>query len=98
MKISEVTAQDLLEYLRIDYPVEVEIKEIEKALTEKKAYICSYTGLTMEELDEHEDITHALFLLVSDWYDNRNFYSENKASNENVAVKDILRMHSVNLL
>ena len=54
--------------------------------------------MTLEELDEHEDITHALFLLVSDWYDNRNFYSENKASNENVAVKDILRMHSVNLL
>lgn len=62
------------------------------------AQIKSYTGLTEEELDQHEDITQALVLLIMDAFDNRNLYIEGKASNINKAVESILSMHSINLL
>ena len=98
MKVSEVTTQDILDYLRIDDACDIEIKEIDRMYFSAIAYITSFTGLNKEELDKYEDITQALFLLVSDMFDNRNLYIENKTSNENAAVKDILSMHSVNLL
>lgn len=98
MKVSEVTTQDITDYLRLDDANDIEIKEIDRMYVSAVAYITAFTGLKEEELDEHEDITQALFLLIADMFDNRNLYTENKASNENMAVKDILRMHSVNLL
>lgn len=98
MKVSEVTTQDIADYLRIDDPCDIEIKEIERMCSSAIAYIASFTGLNKDEIDKHEDITQAFFLLVSDMFDNRNLYIENKESNENMAVKDILSMHSTNLL
>lgn len=98
MKVSEVNGQSLAEYARLDDPTEIELKELNRMLDSAVAMITSYTGLSREELDDHEDITQALFVLVMDMFDNRNLLIDYKATNLNPAVKTILNLHSVNLL
>ena len=97
MKISEITTQDLTDYLRIDDPTEIEESEIERMKTSAISFITGYTGLTETELDDFEDLTQALFVLVADMFDNRNMQSD-KSVNVNKMVDLILGMHSVNLL
>ena len=70
----------------------------ERAATNMTKTDTAYTGLSKEELDGHEDITQALFVLVMDMFDNRNLLIDYKSTNLNPAVKTILDMHSVNLL
>ena len=98
MKVSEVDVQDLAEYARLDDPGDIELKELERMKGSAVAMITAYTGLSEEELDEHEDITQALFVLVMDMFDNRNLLIDYKSTNLNPAVRTILSMHSVNLL
>lgn len=98
MKVSEITNEYLANYLRLDEPEDTEKQEIDAFLMSAVSYCTSYTGLSMEELDKHEDITTVVLLLVSDMFDNRNLYIEGKASNVNKAVERILSMHSVNLI
>ena len=98
MKVSEVSVDFLVDYLRLDEPTDIEKGEL---ITIKKSaveYIKSYTGLDENQIDSHEDITQALLLLVADMFDNRNLYIEGKANNINKAVECILSMHSTNLL
>lgn len=97
MKIREITTQDLTDYLRIDDPTEIEKSEIERMKTSAISFITGYTGLTETELDDFEDLTQALFVLVADMFDNRNMQSD-KSVNVNKMVDRILGMHSVNLL
>lgn len=98
MKVSEVDAKELAEYARLDDPGEIELKELERMRDSAVAMVTAYTGLSKGELDEHEDITQALFVLVMDMFDNRNLLIDYKSTNLNPAVKTILDMHSVNLL
>ena len=98
MKISEVTYEDVKNFIRIDDISDIEEKEIKTMMKSALEYIKSYTGLSDLELDNYEDITHALFILVVDMFDNRNLYIEGKASNINKSVECILGMHSTNLL
>jgi uncharacterized phage protein (predicted DNA packaging) len=97
MKISEVTTDTLIDYLRIDEATEIEESEIERMKASSISFISGYTGLTVEELDDFEDLTQALFVLVADMFDNRNMQTD-KAVNVNKMVDRILGMHSVNLL
>ena len=98
MRISEVTTKDLTDYLRLDDPSEIEESEIERMKASAVSYMIEYTGLTVDEMDQFEDMTQALFILVADMFDNRNLYIEGKASNVNKSVQTILGLHSVNLL
>lgn len=59
-------------------------------------YCTGYTGLTSDELDEHEDITIAVLTLISDMWDNRSMTIDR--ANVNRVVDTILGMHSVNLV
>lgn len=97
MKVSEVTNIDLAKYVRLDDASDLELNELERMRSGAVAFIKSYTGLTDEEVDDHEDITQVLFILVADMFDNRNYQMDSK-SVVNPAVKSILNMHSVNLL
>ena len=97
MKISEITVKDLADYMRLDDATPIELSEIERMRSSAIAFMSDYTGLAVSELDEHESLTHAFFVLVTDMFDNRNFYLE-KSSNINKSVECILNMHSVNLL
>lgn len=97
MKVSEVTNIDLAKYVRLDDASDLELNELERMRSGAVAFIKSYTGLTDEEVDEHEDITQVLFILVADMFDNRNYQMDSK-SVVNPAAKSILNLHSVNLL
>ncbi len=91
MKVSEITVKDLSTYLMVD-----ETTELDHMLTATKAYIRSYTGLTDEAIDTHDDITHAVYILVSDMYDNRALMVTKNYVNKSVSC--ILNMHCTNLI
>lgn len=95
-KISDITVEDLADYLRIDGLTKDESNTLSTMLDAAKSYIAHYTGRTAEELDNYEDIVIVALVLVQDMYDNRTMYVD--SSNVNVVVQSILGMHSVNLL
>lgn len=93
-KVSEITTADLADYLRLDD--DGEITMLANLLAVAKSFIQGYTGLTVEQMDEHEDFVIVVFVLVQDMYDNRTLYVDN--ANLNRVVETILGMHRVNLL
>lgn len=95
-KVSEVTAADLAEYLRVGEVTPSEEGFLSTIIGAAKSYMCKYTGLTAEQLDESSDFVIALLVLCQDMYDNRALYVD--SANVNMAVQSILDMHSVNLL
>ncbi len=98
MKISEITADNLINYLRLspEEKDEKEAAEIKTFLETAKEFIYSYTGLTPEEANNHEDFTIVVYVLVQDMYDNRCFYIDK--NNLNKVVETILNMHRTNLV
>lgn len=95
-KVSEVTAADLAEYLRVGEVTAYDEGFLNTIICAAKSYMSKYTGLTSEQLDESSDLVIALFVLAQDMYDNRALYVD--SANVNLSVQSILDMHSVNLL
>ena len=95
-KISNLTADYLVEYLRINDADDTQKAEIGTMLKSAVAYVGSYTGLTDEELDNHPEFVMAVCVLVQNQYDNRTFYTD-KGQVEAV-VSSVLGMHRKNLL
>ena len=98
MKVSEITPEYIADYARVDEPDEVILMQIKAAIKAAVEYAKSYTGLSEEQLDEHEDITIAVLIISTDMYDNRNLYQDYKFKETNKTVECILGMHSINLL
>ena len=94
MKISEVTITNLKEYANVGHALDDKL--FQDILLATKSYIKGYTGLTLEQLDEKEDLTIALMILANEMYDNRAYTVENDKVNK--IVNSILDMHSINLL
>ena len=94
--VSQITAQDVADYLRISEVTEDDTNTLNTLLTVAKAYICQYTGQTLENLDTLQDIIIVVFILCQDMWDNRALYVD--SSNVNKVVESILGLHSVNLL
>lgn len=93
MKVGEIETENIAQYLRLE---EFDEDEMEAILNASKAFIQSYTGLTDEEIDEHEDFYIVVLILCQDMYDNRCMYVDK--NNLNKVVSTILDMHCVNLL
>ena len=93
MKVSEIGIEDLVEYMRLD---DYKEEEIEPLLTASKAFIRSYTELSDEENDKHEDLYIVVLILCQDMHDNRVLYPDK--NNLNKVVDTILGMHRKNLL
>lgn len=93
MKVSEITTNDVAEYLRVETS---EAASLQPLLDSAKAYIKSYTGLDDEAVDKHPDLVPVVFVLVADYYDNREYTS--KSNNVNKVVKSTLDMYCTNLL
>lgn len=92
MKVSEINSDNVAEYLRLDdIP-----SSLDMYISGAKAFVTSYTGLTVVELDEHEDITLAIMVIIQDMYDNRSMYVDK--SNINKVVESVLNMHRRNLV
>jgi hypothetical protein len=60
-----------------------------------KAKVLSYTGLTLEQADKHEDITISTLVIAANMYIYRD---ADVALKTNPTALDVLNMHSVNLL
>ena len=99
-KVSEITTQDVADYLRL---VEYEESEIETYLNIAKNYISNYTGIPEANLDEEDteetetldsyaDFVIVVYVLCQDMYDNRSMYVN--SGNINKVVQTILDMHT----
>ncbi len=95
-KVSDITAQDLADYLRICETTADDINTLNTLLTVAKVYVGEYTGRTIQELDDFKDIIIVILILVQDMWDNRTLYVD--SNNANKVVESILGLHSVNLL
>ena len=95
-KVSEITTQDLAEYIRLTDPSQDDMDTLGSLLTVAKCYVAEYTGRTIQQLDDYRDIVIAVLILVQDMWDNRTLYVD--SSNANKVVDSILNLHSVNLL
>lgn len=95
-KVSDITVNDLIDYLRISEATQDDENTLSTLLSVAKAYITSYTGQTLDALDELNDVIIVVMILVQDMWDNRTLYVDE--SNVNKVVESILGLHSVNLL
>jgi hypothetical protein len=94
MKVSEITYNDIANYIRLTEVSEEEQTFLTNLLNIAKKFIEGYTGV--KDLDLHEDFVIVVYILCQDMYDNRSLYVDK--TNLNKVVETILGMHSVNLL
>ena len=95
-KVSEITIQDVADYIRLgDY----DESEIETYLNIAINYISNYTGIPIESDDEDEetldsyaDFVIVVYILCQDMHDNRCMYVN--SGNINKVVQTILDMHT----
>ena len=105
-KVSEITIQDVADYLKLD---DYEERDIETYLNIAKKYISNYTGIPEAEeygdeeeyadeetLDDYADFIIVVYVLCQDMYDNRSMYVN--SGNINKVVQTILDMHTRNNL
>ena len=100
-KVSEITARDVADYLRL---TEFEEGDIETYLNIAKNYISNYTGIPeadeyeddeeAETLDTYADFVIVVYVLCQDMNDNRCMYVN--SGNINKVVQTILDMHTRN--
>lgn len=96
-KVSDITAQDIADYLRIAEPTQDDLNFIDTTISVAKDYILKYTGIEdLEALDTYNDMVIVIYVLCQDMYDNRALYVDN--SNVNRVVDNILGLHQRNLL
>lgn len=102
-KVSEITVENVANYLRLTECSETEENELELYLKIAKNYISNYTGIPEESeneeaetLDSYSDFIIVVYVLCQDMYDNRTMYVDGK--NINNTVKTILDMHTRNNL
>ena len=95
-KVSDITYQDIADYLRLIEIDTNDINTLNALLNVAKTFISNYTGRTMEELDNYQDFVIVVFVLCQDMWDNRAMYVDSK--NLNNVIESILGLHSVNLL
>ncbi len=95
-KVSDITYQDVADYLRLSEIDANDINTLNTLLNVAKTFISNYTGRSSEELDNYQDFVIVAFVLCQDMWDNRTMYVESK--NLNNVIEAILGLHSVNLL
>ena len=97
MKLSEIDVPFVKEYLRQDG--DEDDKLIGAILEGAKDYIAKHTGQSLDQLEESEDLTIAVLVLVAEFYDNRTI-SVNERINLriNSILESLIGRYSVNLL
>ena len=89
-KVSEITAKDIADFIRLDEVTDVDTQQIETLLIIAKNYIANYTAL--DDLDEYSDLVIVVYILCQDMWDNRTMYIDK--GNPNKVVQTILDMHT----
>ena len=96
-KVSDITAQDIADYLRIAELTQDDENFITLTISVAIDYILKYTGIKdAATLDGYKDMVIVVFVLCQDMYDTRALYVDN--SNVNRVVDTILGLHQRNLL
>ena len=95
-KVSEITYSDVADYIRLVEVTQDYQKTLNNLIGIAKTFIASYTGHTIEELDDYQDFIIVVFILCQDMWDNRTLYVDKATLS--YPVETILNMHSVNLL
>lgn len=95
-KVSDITAESVAEYLRLDEVTDSEINTLAMLISIATSYIKSYTGLNDAGVDKYPEFVIVVLILCQDMWDNRTMYVDSKELNN--TVQSILAMHSVNLL
>ena len=96
-KVSDITAQNVADYLRIAELTNEDTDFITSCINVAKDYILKYTGIeNAEALDAYNDMVIVVYVLCQDMYDTRALYVDN--SNVNRVVENILGLHQRNLL
>lgn len=102
-KVSEITINDIANYIRLTEISEEDKKELQTYLNVAKNYISNYTGIPItskedgaETLDTYSDFIIVVYVLCQDMHDNRAMYVDK--SNINKVVQTILDMHTRNNL
>ena len=94
VKVSEITVQEIADYLRLSDPSEEDTAFLAKCLEIAKSYVKNYTGV--EDLDSQADFVICVYLLCQDMYDNRTIYTDKTTPNK--TFETILNLHCGNLL
>lgn len=95
-KVSDITADSVSEYLRLDEVSEDEKNTLTMLISVATSFIKSYTGLDDDGVDKYHEFVIVVLILCQDLWDNRTMYVDSKDLNN--TVQSILAMHSVNLL
>ena len=95
-KVSDITAESVADYLRLDEITDSEINTLTMLISIATSYIKSYTGLDDAGVDKYPEFVIVVLILCQDMWDNRTMYVDSKDLNN--TVQSILAMHSVNLL
>lgn len=95
-RVSEITIQDVANYLRLAEVSSDDQTFLTSALEAAKTFIQDYTGLKPSMLDDYPSFVIVVYVLCQDFYDNRSLYVDK--TNLNKMVDSILGMYSVNLL
>ena len=93
-KVSDITAADVAEYLRLPEVTATDTTTIDNLIGVAKTFIQNYTG--QSDLDDFQDFVIVVFILCQDMWDTRSLYIDK--TNLNKVVETILGMHSINLL
>lgn len=94
-KVSEITVEDLKDYLRISDDLSEDDKKFLKTILNSSInYIKNNTGI--DDVDKYSDLVIVVFVLCQDMYDNRTLYVDK--NNINKVVSSILGQHDNNLL
>jgi hypothetical protein len=95
-KVSDITEENIADYLRLDEVNDSEINTLTTLISIATSYIKSYTGLDDASVDKYPEFVIVVLILCQDMWDNRTMYVDSKDLNN--TVQSILAMHSVNLL
>lgn len=94
MKISQVSIGTLKTHANCFHNLDDVL--FDAILIAGKQFLVSYTGKTLMELDDHEDLTIALLIIATEMYDNRAVHVE--FPKLGFVIRQLLDAHSINLL
>jgi len=94
MTVSELTVNNLKNYLRVDTNIDDTLLAV--ILPAAKRFCAQYTGLTLEDLDDYEDMPLAVLAVAADMYEVRQVTLNGTQINPTTA--QILGTYSTNLL
>lgn len=89
-KVSEITVQDIVDYIRLDEVNNADQEQLKTLLNIAQNYIINYTALN--DLDEYSDLVIVVYILCQDMWDNRTMYIDKGTPNK--VVQTILDMHT----